>query len=131
MSSQIEEIAEYHEGDKVWRTTCQCMGDDNLTFTVATDDEYPEVYLEIWMQATRHFTAVWDEPKWSRPFRAFWRRIKATVTLLFKGYVEVDGAFIFRGEKHIDEFTNTIQEHKKYLVKRRKEVNYNTGKVEN
>ena len=66
--SEIERIAEYDDGDKVWRTSCKCMGDDNLTFTVATDDEYPEVYLEVYMDCSENYT-VWDTPKWSRPFR--------------------------------------------------------------
>lgn len=130
--SQIEEIAEYHDGDKVWRTSCVCMGDDNLTFTVATDEEFPEVYLEMWTESsTLYQVHDYDGARWTHPFRAFWRRLKGACTVMFKGYVTVNCAFIFRGEKHIDEFTDTIQEHKKYLIKRRGEVTYNDGKVKN
>ena len=100
MNNEIERIAEYHDGTKVWRTSCQCMGDDPLTFEVATDDEYPEVYLEVYMKVGKQYQ-VWDEPRWSRPFRSFWRRLTASLTLFFKGHVETEGAFIFRGEKHI------------------------------
>ena len=121
MASQIEDIAEYEDGDKVWRTTCKCMGDDDLTFTVATDDEFPEVYLEVYMDCSTYYK-VWNKPAWSRPFRSFWRRIVGSLTLLFKGYVKVNGAFIFRGPQHIDEFTDTIQSHKNYLISKHKEI---------
>jgi hypothetical protein len=123
MNHEIERIAEYHSGDKVWRTTCKCMGDDDLTFTVATDDECPEVYLEMYVKCSSYYR-VWDTPAWSRPFRSFWRRLTAAITLLFKGYVEVEGAFLFRGEKQIDAVTETIQEHKKYLIERRKTADW-------
>ena len=119
MNHEIERIAEYSDGDKVWRTTCKCQGDDDLTFTVATDDETPEVYLEFYVKVGDSYR-IWDKPAWSRPFRAFWARIKAAFGLVFKGYVETNGAFLFRGEEQIDELCNTIQEHKKYLIERRK-----------
>lgn len=124
MSDQLEKIAEYDNGDKVWRTTCKCMGDDNLTFQVATDDEFPEVYLEVWMDCKSYYN-VWDEPKWSRPFRSFWRRLTAAMRLFFKGGVEVEGAFIFRGEGHIDAFCDAIQTHKEILKNRHKETEFN------
>lgn len=123
MNNEIERIAEYDNGDKVWRTSCKCMGDDNLTFTVATDDEFPEVYLEVYMDCSTYYS-VWDTPRWSRPFRTFWRRLTGAFGLIFKGHVKVNGAFLFRGPKQIDEFTDTIQEHKKYLIERRKEQGF-------
>ena len=123
MPSQIEEIAVYDDGDKVWRTTCNCMGDDVLTFTVATDDEYPEVYLEVYMDCSDNYRR-WDEPKWSRPFRSFLERIKVACRVIFTGNIQVSGAFMFRGEKHIDEFCDTIQTHKSFLLERRKNSNY-------
>lgn len=114
--SQIEEIAEYDDESKVWRTTCKCMGDDNITFTVTTDDEYPEVCLEMWVDMSAHDN-IWSEPVWSRPFRSFWWRIKTALGLIFKGYVKTSGSFLFRGEKHIDALCETILTHKKYMVK--------------
>lgn len=121
--SQIEEIAEYHDGDKVWRTTCKCMGDDHLTFTVATDDECPEVYLEFYVEVGDSYRC-WDEPRWSRPFRSFWGRLKAAFGVIFKGYFEANGAFLFRGEEQIDEMCEKIQAHKKYMIERRKTAPY-------
>ncbi len=115
--SQIEEIATIGD-DKVWRTTCKCMGEDNLTFMVACDDEYPEVYLEVYMDVSAQ-SRIWGKPSWSRPFRSFWWRIKNAFGLIFKGYVEVGGAFIFRGEEHIDEFCETILIHKKYMIEKK------------
>ena len=120
MPSQIEKIAEYFHGDKMFRTNCKCCGDDPLTFTVATDDEYPEVYLEVYMKISSQFVCF-DEPRWSRPFRNFWRRLTSAFTLLFKGYHETQGSFIFRGEEHIDEFCETIQVHKRYAIKKHEE----------
>lgn len=121
MSSQIEEIAEYEYGDRVWRTTCKCMGDDHLTFTVATDNECPEVYLEFYMDCSDSYSLRGEK----RPFRWFkciWLRINVACKVIFTGHIKTRGAFIFRGEKHIDEFCDTIQTHKKCLIKRRNET---------
>lgn len=127
MSNQIEELAEYDDGDKVWRTTCQCMGDDHITFTVATDDEFPEVYLEINQEVGDSYR-VWTEDKPFRWFKCMWSRIKVALKVIFMGHVTMNGAFIFRGVKHIDEFTETIQTHKEYLMKRREETDFKQGK---
>lgn len=120
---EIERIAEYHDGDKVWRTTCKCMGDDHLTFTVATDDECPEVYLECYIDCSTQYSAF-HEAAWQRPFIVFWRRLVGAFSILTKGYVETNGAFLFRGEKQIDAVTETIQAHKKYMIERRKTAPY-------
>lgn len=114
--SQIEEIAEYDDGSKVWRTTCKCMGDDHLTFTVDTDDYYSEVYLEFWVD---HSSGTWNEPFWKR---MKWK-VRAIKDILFKGYIKTTGAFIFRGSEHIDEFCDTIQTHKEYMIKLKGELN--------
>lgn len=119
--SQIEEIAKYDDDSKVWRTSCKCMGDDQMTFMVDTDEEFPEVYLEVWMDVSST-DSVYHLPVWSRPFRSFWWRITNVCSLLFKGSVKVEGSFIFRGEEHIDEFCETILTHKKYMIKKLKEI---------
>lgn len=115
MSNQIEELAEYHEGDKVWRTTCSCMGDDHITFTVATDDEYPAVYLEMYVDVGDRYR-VWEEEKPFRWFKCMWARVKVACRVIFIGHVTMNGNFLFRGEKQIDAFTDTIQGHKKYML---------------
>lgn len=121
--SQIEEIAEYHDGDKVWRTSCKCMGDDHLTFTVATDDECPEVYLEFYVEVGDNYR-VWSEDKPFRWFKCMWARIKVCMQVFWMGHVTMNGAFLFRGEEHIDALTDTIQTHKKYMIERRKTAPY-------
>lgn len=129
MSNQVEEIGtmlarvegEYIEDNKVYRTTCQCMGDDPLTFYVDVDEEHPEVYLSVDMKVSTLFD-VWDRPRWSYPFRRILRRIKYAWTLLTKGYVEMEGAFIFRGEEHIDGFTDAVQSAKNHMKDRIKEI---------
>ncbi len=122
--NEIERIAEYNNGEKVWRTSCSCMGDEhNLTFTVATDDEHPEVYLEFYVNVCGNYVP-WDGPRWTRPFRSAWLRVKGAITLIFKGYVETSSSFIFRGEKQIDDLCETIQTHKEYMVEKRKDEVY-------
>lgn len=123
MNSEIERIAEYDDGDRVWRTTCKCMGDDHLTFTVATDDETPEVYLEVYMDCSDSYR-VWEEDKPFRFLKCVKERVKVACRVLFTGYIRTSGAFIFRGEEQIDELCDTIQTHKKYLIERRETAPY-------
>jgi hypothetical protein len=95
------------------------MGDDHLTFTVATDDECPEVYLEFYADLTDDYR-VWTEDKPFRRTKCLWERIKVACKVIFTGSIRANGAFLFRGEDQIDALTDTIQEHKKYLIERRK-----------
>jgi hypothetical protein len=113
--SEIEQIADFHDKEKMWRTTCRFMGDDHLTFSVCTDDEHPEVYLEMYSDCHTDFD-VWDTPKWSRPFRKFWNRVCAATKLLFTGHLEVNQAFLFRGESHMDALCDTIQKEKHRMI---------------
>lgn len=113
MKNEVEKIGELGQlgEDKIWRTSCKCMGDDHLTFQVCTDDEHPEVYLEVWMDCSSYYD-VWSTPVWSRPFRTFWRRLKGACRILLFGSQKVNGAFLFRGEDQIDALTQTIQNEK-------------------
>ena len=116
MKNEIEKIYDsMNDGllgeDRIWRTSCKCMGDDNLTFQVCTDDEHPEIFLEVWMDCSSYYN-VWDTPRWSRPFRTFWNRLKGACGVIFFGGRKVTGAFIFRGEDQIDALTETIQSEK-------------------
>jgi hypothetical protein len=120
---EIERIAEYDDGEKVWRTSCKCMGDDNLTFTVATDDECPEVYLEFYVDVGDSYH-VWSEEKPFRWLKCMWARFKIIYKLITKGYIEMNASFLFRGEEHIDAVTETIQAHKNYMIERRKTAPY-------
>ena len=116
MENEIEKISDEMYGrmlgpDRIWRTSCKCMGDDNLTFQVCCDDEHPEVYLEVWMDCSSHLR-VWNTPAWSRPFRTIWWRLKGACRVLFVGSTKVEGSFIFRGDDQIDALTQIIQNEK-------------------
>lgn len=116
MASEIERLREYKDGESVYRTSCECMGDDTCTFSVRVDEEYAEyrkdisgmVYLEIDIEV-HHDTWVWSKPAWSRGVRSFWNRIVSCWKLLRTGCLSYEAGFIFRGEEHMDEFCNTIQ----------------------
>ncbi len=126
MPSQIEEIAEYNNGTKVWKTTCKCTGDD-ITFTVESDDDYSEVYLNVCMDVGDSYR-IWEEDRPFRWIKCIWSRFKVAFKVIVKGYVEMNGSFIFRGENHIDEFTETIQIHKEHLIKRNSEIEFKETK---
>lgn len=101
-----------------YRTSCQCTSEEHsIDFSVNVDvhnskvNETADVGSAVWLEINAksdHWSGVWDTPAWSRPFRTFWQRIKSCTTLMFKGYVEVHSSFIFRGDKQIDEFVETI-----------------------
>jgi len=113
LSNEIEKISKLGD-DNVWRTSCACMGDDALTFQVCTDKECKDIYLEVWI-GCRSVYEVWDTPRWNRRLRTIWRRIKGAFRVLFRGDIEVEGAFIFRGEDQIDAFVQTLQIEKERL----------------
>ena len=131
MSSEIERLWELDSDDHFstnYRTSCQCTCEDHsMDFGVNVDvhkvgevEQGGQVWLDVGFQC-HQYSDVWDTPRWSRPFRSFWSRLMTCKKLLFRGYVEVEASFIFRGDDQIDEFVETIIEAKD-IANKKKEI---------
>ena len=132
MPSEVEKLWEQDSEDHFstnYRTSCQCTSEDHsMDFGVnvdlledKNDVQYGgQVWLDVGFQC-HQYSDVWDKPAWSRGIRSYWSRLMACKKLLFRGYVEVEASFIFRGDDQIDEFVETIIEAKD-LANQKKEI---------
>lgn len=108
--------------DKFWgdtyRTSCAC-GEPNHAMTFSVEVDEGVVLLDMNANLifnTHNYTGYsWFEKKWY----VLRRKISAIYDIIFKGYIETNESFIFRGEEQIDEVCGTILEAKTIMMELR------------
>lgn len=112
MASQIELLVD-REDYKLYRTSCHCLNpDDVMTVSVEVEDDVVDLILNY---KTRELTSSWSTTLVVRVFETFINRVKLACKVLFTGYVETEGGFMFRGTEHIDEFVKCLQKGKNMI----------------
>lgn len=114
MASQIELIKD--EPDyKLYRTSCHCLSlEDIMTVQIEADEDVVDLILYY---KTKELTGSWSNNKVVRLFETILNRVKLACKVLFTGYVETEGGFMFRGTEHIDEFVKCLQKAKNMIIK--------------
>lgn len=132
MPSEVERLWEQDSDEHFstnYRTSCHCTCEDHsIDFGVNVDmledkegNEYGgQVWLDVGLKC-HQYSDVWDSPWYTRHIRSYWSRLMACKKLLFRGYVEIEASFIFRGDEQIDEFVDTIIEAKD-IANQKKEI---------
>lgn len=119
--AEIEKIRDCGNARVWYRTTCECMSDDHpLTVELEYDKDFPELtmffkcvtadYKANQIKIEREDFDTWKETYYgflNNIYRIWWR-IKAAWHILFKGYIELEEAFIFRGKNHIQELGEAL-----------------------
>ena len=91
-----------------YKIECDCGSDDHqITLELCHDEDLPEL-IDLIIYKKLGWSIYWSADK--NLFTRLWKRITGALTLLFKGYVEVEESFIFQGEEHIQSFLNAINE---------------------
>lgn len=107
------------ENSVMYRAICLCTDshhDQTLSLEYNTyNDEQPgllelTIFHEIWYPD-------WKEDNW---FKKIWKRIKVSSRLLFTGYVELEGGFMFSGQDAVLDYILALKGGLKKLEKRRK-----------
>lgn len=111
MKGELEKVKEWPDW-VAYRTTCDCMDGENhgLSIILETDRDgmksatfYYKTIIKGWWQERK------DADNWKEWFQSIAEYIADTVTyrvkkalrVLFTGYIELEGDFIFRGDKQI------------------------------
>lgn len=101
--TQVEEL----NSDKnyiYYKTTCSCHGND-MTILLEHDEEID--ILTLYTKVTGPAPYYYKDDPWHK---SLWNRIKCATKILFNGQIDYEEAFIFRGDKHIQDFITALQE---------------------
>lgn len=106
------------ENSVMYRAICSCTDfhhDQTLSLEYNTyNDEQPglfelTIFHEMWYPD-------WKEANW---FKKVWKRFKVSSRLLFTGYVELEGGFMFSGQDAVLDYILALKEGLKKLEKRK------------
>ncbi len=101
--NQIEEL----QSDKnyiYYKTTCSCQSHD-MTLCLEHDKEIN--ILTLYTKVTGPAPYYYKNDPWHK---SLWNRIKCASKILFNGEIDYQEEFIFRGEQHIQDFIQALQE---------------------
>jgi len=103
----VTKLWSYNDSENYYRATCSCgSADHNLDVNVELVTlEDKTKYLQLVFN-TNVYVHDEDEP-W---YRSIWWRIKAAFKILRSGWLEGNHDFIFRDERHINDFLDALQQ---------------------
>lgn len=123
--SDIERLQEIGVNDIIYRTSCQCGSDDEiLTIWIEYDREDDKVSMSMFYKLHYYMVYNFSDNWFKRQYDVWKRKIKDIFKIIFKGYIEYDGVFMFRDFDHIREFSNKILEGAQKIKKRTREWDY-------
>lgn len=93
-----------------YRVACDCHGRDcDLMMDYEIDHDYHILNFYKKLEFSAH-----DWGKFSI-IKTLWNKLKAIKKILFNGYIEVESNLIIRGEEHIQNFINALEEGKRFI----------------
>lgn len=89
-----------------YRASCDCTDKRcDMRLTLGIDEDFPQLHLTI--EKDLVWCDYFGADKW---LYRMWRRIKASLRLLFIGRIELEETFIFGGKDHIGEFIEALEQ---------------------
>lgn len=105
MRNQNIEVTTDYNDLVIFQSTCSCGSNDHIINVCveksSSDDMKPLVSI--------YFKTSWRDQS-ENIFKKILGRIKAAFNVLFKGYLELDGDFMFRSYQHFQDFQSTLKE---------------------
>lgn len=112
---------------------CDCGSKDcitDITFEVDNEGLFIEVSIEKKLFWTARsdinefaYSIPWFKRIIVRRLDLAWKRIKGACSILFKGYLEVNGQILFRRDEHLDKVIECFQLARERMHEKRKEYN--------
>ena len=103
MSYRIMKTSEY-KTDLFYRASCMCGSEEcDLTLELEYDEELNEIILYIYKNV------YWSDGWSNSLFVRFWKRLKASLKIMFTGNLKMDSDFIFDSKEQIKEFTSQLE----------------------
>ena len=119
MKNQIEQVSAFYgppEPGVFYRTTCSCGSTEHdLNIELEHDEEFGFASIRFYINC------VWEADWNLNWFQRLYRRIKASMKLLFCGKIILEQDFIFRGKDHINGLLEALTEGVEKLEKNNKQ----------
>lgn len=98
---------EEFEDSIYYRAACDCGSKDHdILIEIELDKKIPDVvFLNFYKDVC--WCSNWGNLNF---FQRWIKKIKAVFRMIFTGYIELEESFIFRGEEHIKEFIEGLNE---------------------
>lgn len=113
-------IEEYKDGTSFWRVPCDCSDPDHDVHLWFEVDDDGIAALRITRELGFYVNSWYSDAPWYERFRQKcgrgWDRIKASMKILFKGYLTMDGEVCLTKEG-IDGLQYALAEGKKNMIK--------------
>lgn len=105
ISNKVMKVHEFNDAI-FYRVACECGDEDcDLTLELEKDKDFDFIFLNMFKKL--RWSSYWGRDKW---YQKLWKRITGSMTLLFKGWVEVEEAFVFKDQEHIESFISALRE---------------------
>jgi hypothetical protein len=101
---------------EVWyRIGCDCTGEDcSAEINFEFDKELGYIDINFYKKV------MWNDSWGQNPFyKRWWARIKASLRILFTGYIEMEGNFMIQDIDHMESFIEALEEGKQKILKLR------------
>jgi hypothetical protein len=105
-----------HDPCVAYKAQCACTSDaDIMNIWFERDEECPdEIAMTFYYEVHNYFHTFYGERQfWCN----LWKRIKTSLKVLFGGRLEIEGAFLLRGEKQMADFIAALNEGREFVKK--------------
>ena len=110
ISYRVMKTHEFSTSQAVYyRISCDC---DSREHDMSIGFEWDDGIMEMFLYKTFYWKDYYACFPW---YERVWKRISASLKLLFGGYVEMQGDILILREEHIDSFIEALQEGKAKL----------------
>jgi hypothetical protein len=106
ISYRVSKIQEFEDA-VFYRAECACGSlDHNIDLELSYSEDISDM-LTLNLYQKLVWSSYWET---TNIFSRLWKRIKGSLTLLFRGYIEMEQSFLFQGEDHVQSFIDALNE---------------------
>ena len=117
ISRGVAKIMEWKGTDVWYRIHCGCGCDNGCDIEFEIDKDFHMIHINFYKNM------VWaDYYKHDNKIKQIWSRIKASMVILFKGYIDMEDSFLIKDIDHMDSFITALKEGKEKMLQAKKEA---------
>jgi len=105
ISNRVMKMDEFKEAI-FYKADCSCGEDDHITtIEMEYDSQINDISINFYK--TIAWCSHWNNYNW---FERVWKQLKASIKLLFTGYIELEEIFTLEGGEHLNTFIEALHE---------------------
>lgn len=105
ISNRVMKMSEFDEA-VFYKADCSCGSDNHITtIEIEYDRDLSDISLNFYKEVA--WSSHWGNYNW---VKRVWKQIKASVKILFTGYIDLEESFLIQGGDHLDTFIDALNE---------------------